>query len=378
MSCHFPYINLVYNVLYMNNQKYPFQQLIFRILTILLIVSILASCQIFPTSATPTTEVETVAAPSLPPTFQTSLTNPFDTPRTYIDDACRYLRNKWNPSNAEPGTVVMVILIRNITPGTAELPNSVSVGEFTKLMEQLKEQGFEAINTKQLQAFMERNITIPTRSVYIIQYGNHDAEYFERYFREYYEDWGWPVVNGWVSDPTLTTPFVEGNLNLEREGFVDHQAQGVLSDTTLSDDSAKTVIARELQGSINGLSENFAKNPVAIIWPNGGFGMRPIEAARQLRFKLGFTTNARGPIFYNWVPLANEVDSQRPAFTPEGNINDPLMTLPTFSPQEAIFALDFVRIIGKEAAAYALENKQLEHEYYEIVCSSEYGPMPTP
>jgi len=365
----------------MNNQKYPFQQLVLRILTILLIVSILASCQIAPVSVSPTTEagtMETITLPSLPTTFETSLINPFDTPRTYIEDTCRYLRNKWNPSNAEPGTVVMVILIRDITPGTAEVAGSVSVAEFSNLMNQLKEQGFEAINTKQIQAFMERNVTIPTRSVYLIQYGNHDAEYFERYFREYYENWSWPVVNGWVSDPTLTTPFVEGNLDLEREEFVDHQAQGVLSDTTLSDDSAKTVIARELQGSINGLSENFAKNPIAIIWPNGGFGIRPIEAARQLRFKLGFTANARGPVLYNWVPLANEVDPQRPALIPEGNINDPLMTLPTYSPQEALFALDSVRIIGKEAATYALENMQIEHEYYEIVCSSEYGPMPTP
>jgi len=322
--------------------------------------------------------METVTLPSLPTTFQTSLINPSDTPRTYIEDTCRYLRNKWNPVNAEPGTVVMIVLIKNITPGTTELPNSVSVAEFSRLMNQLKEQGFEAINTKQLQAFMERNVTIPVRSVYLIQYGNHDEEYFERYYREYHENWNWPVVHGWVSEPNLTASFVEGNMNLEREEFVDHQAQGVLSDTILSDDSAKTVIARELQGSINGLSENFAKNPVAIIWPNGGFGIRPIEAARQLRFKLGFTANARGPVLYNWVPLANEVDPQRPALIPEGNINDPLMTLPTYSPQEALLALDSVRIIGKEAATYALENKQIEHEYYEIVCSSEYGPMPTP
>lgn len=371
-------MKLVYNVSHMNIQNHPLQQLLVRILIVLLIVSILASCQIFPTSATPTIEVEPVTAPSLPSTFQTSLLNPLDVPRTYVDDTCRYLRNKWNPSNAEPGTVVIIVLIKNITPGTAELPNSVSVGDFTKLMEQLKEQGFEAINTKQLQAFMERNVMIPARSVLPIQYGNHDEEYFERYYREYYENWGWPIVNGWVNDPNLTTPFVDGNMNMEREGFVDHQAQGVLSDTTLSDDSAKTVIARELQGSLDGFSRYYAKNPVAFIWPNGGFGIRPVEAARQLRFKLGFTSNARGPLLYNWVPLANEIDPQRPAFIPEGNINDPLMTLPTFSPQEALFALDFVRNVGKEAAAYAMGNKQLEHEYYEIVCSSEYGPMPTP
>jgi hypothetical protein len=367
----------------MNIQKYPFQQLLLRILIILLIVSVLAACQLLPTSATSTLEmktevVETVTPLVLPPGFQTTQLNPFDIPRTYANDTCRYLRNKWNPSNAEPGTVVMVILIKNINPGTAELPDSVSVSEFIRLMDQLKAQGFEAITTKQLQAFMERNITIPMRSVFLIQYGNHDEEYFEKNFRQYRESWGWTIVNGWVNDPALTVPLLQGNIALEREGFVDHQAQGVLSDTILSDDSSKTIIARELQGSINGLAGDFAKTPVAIIWPNGGFGIRPIEAARQLRFKLGFTANSRGPILYNWVPLADEFDPQRPTFIPEGRVDDPLMTLPTYSPNEALFALDSVRIIGKEAAAYALKNKQVEHEYYEIVCSSEYGPMPTP
>ena len=59
-------------------------------------------------------------------------------------------------------------------------------------------------------------------------------------------------------------------------------------------------------------------------------------------------------------------------------INDPLMTLPTFSPNEAFLAIDLARNIGKEAAAYAQSNKEAEHKYYEIVCEEEYGPMPTP
>lgn len=371
----------------MNKLSYPFGQIIFRFLSIVSIVSVLASCQLLPSAQTETPVNATLSetmptqesiTPVLPGTFQTSLLNPLDKPHTYINETCRYLRNKWNPSNAEPGTVVMVLLIKNVNRGTAELPDSISVGELITLMNQLREQGFEAINTKQLQAFVERNVRIPPRSVLIIQDGNHNAEYFDKVFREYWENWGWTIVNGWVSGPDLPESLIQENIELEREGFVDHQARGAFPDTKLSDESAKNVIARELQGSLNGFESYFAKNPVAFIWPNGGFGVRPVEAARQLRFRLGFTSNTRGPIMYNWVPLANEVDPLRPDFPPEGRVNVPPMTLPTYSPNEALMAIDMVRAIGKEAATYAQNNKEIEHEYYEIVCAEEYGPMPTP
>ena len=168
------------------------------------------------------------------------------------------------------------------------------------------------------------------------------------------------------------------NIALENEGFVDHQARGVTPDTVLTDDVAKTIIARELQGSQTGFANQFAKTPTVIIWPNGGFGIRPVEAARQLRFKLGFTSNSRGPILYNWVPLADSVDPQRPSLLPEGTVGDPVMTLPVYSPNEALTAIDTVRAIGKAASEHAELNKNAEFMYYENVCEEEYGPMPTP
>jgi hypothetical protein len=273
---------------------------------------------------------------------------------------------------------VLVIRFQNVNRGTAELPNSVPLLEVRDLMNQLKGQGFEAINTEQLQGFVERNAKIPERSVYLIQDGNHDEEYFYIVFGEYWQNWKWQVVNGWVSDPQTPIELIEQNIILEREGFVDHQAQGVFATAKLSDESAKNVIARELQGSWTGFANIYGKNPLAIIWPNGGFGFRPVEAARQLRFKMGFTMNARGPIMYNWAPLADAVDPQRPNFIPEGTINDPLMTLPTYSPQEALMAIDTARVIGKDAAAYAELNKEAEIMYYESVCQPEYPPIPSP
>jgi hypothetical protein len=355
----------------------PIQQILFRFLTLFGLVIILISCQSAQQISTEEISPE-ATQPYLPVTFQTTLLNPLDIPHPYIEETCKYLRNKWNPMNATPGTIVMAIRFQNINRGTAEIPNSVRLIEVRDLMNQLQGQGFEAINTEQLQGFVERNAVIPERSVYLIQDGNHDEEYFYTVFGDYWENWKWPVINGWVSDPRNMEELIRENILLEREGFVDHQAQGVFADTKLSDESAKNIIARELQGSWTGFANIYGKNPLAIIWQNGGFGFRPVEVARQLKFKMGFTMNMRGPIMYNWVPLADVVDPQRPSYIPEGMIDEALMTLPTFPAEEAINYIDIVRIIGEEAALYAQSNKESEIMYYENVCEPEFPPIPSP
>src|SRR6185295_13546933 len=114
-----------------------------------------------------------------------------------------------------------------------------------RMMAQLHDQGFVAINTDQLHAFMERNAKIPPRSVMIIQDDRHQADNFNKNFRDYWEEWGWPIVNGWQSQPDTPESLWQENIALETEGWVDHQAQGVMIGTLLSDDSSKAVITRE-------------------------------------------------------------------------------------------------------------------------------------
>lgn len=371
----------------MNKQTDIIKQILYRFAPLLLIIFTLISCEPFASNTTTQTEATTTEVseaalytpPPLPSLFQTTLINPLDTPHTYVDDTCRYLKNKWNPdTSAPPGTVVMILMIGRIQPTGAIEPYEINEENFIKTMQELKFQGFEAIKMKEFMAFIERNVKIPSRSVLIIQDGNYDQSYFDRYYRDYWDRWGWTVVNGWQSDPgTPNTLWLE-NTDMEFEGWVDHQAYGVTPDTTLSDESAKTVIARELQGAIDAFGNNYSKNPLAFIWPNGGFGQRPVEAARLLKYKLGFTANQRGPVMYNWIPLADELDPERPDYIPEGKINDPLMTLPRYHANEAFTAIDQVRAIGKEAAAYAEANKDIELEYYDIVCSEAYGRIPTP
>lgn len=390
--------NIVYNGI-MKIKETNMRHLFFRVTVILLIILILISCQPFTTTLAPVTHkpasatvTDTAIVPSIGPTqtaaprtppalpaiYQSAYINPLNTPRTYIKDTCQYLRNKWNPLNAQPGTVVMPILIHGITKGPVEDSGGMNVIDFNRMMQHLYEQGFQAIDTQQFHAFMERNVKIPPRSVLIIQDDRHHIENFDKNFREYWDKWGWPVINGWQSQPDTPESLWEENISLEKEGWVDHQAQGVMIGSYLTDDSSKAIITRELQGSINAFADHFGKTPIAFIWPGGGFGQRPVEAARQLGYQLGFTSNSRGPVMYNWVPLADNVDPNRPAFIPEGKIGDPLMTLPRYWPYEVMNAIDQVRILGKEAAAYAEANKATELEYYDIVCASTYGAMPTP
>jgi hypothetical protein len=355
----------------MKKQADANRHILYRITTLLVIVFILISCEPFTTvpgtTIQQTSEIPQATPYPLPAVFQASRLNPLDTPHTYIQDYCVYLMNKWNRLNAEPGTVVMIIML-----------NEDVQYDLDKIMEQLHTQGFRAINTQQFLAFMERNIKIPRRSVLIIQDNSHSANDYNKKFREYWDKWGWTIVNGWVSEPKASESLWRENIALENEGWVDHQAQGVIPGTLLSDDSSKTVISRELKGPITAFAEQFAKNPIAFIWPGGGFGQRPVEAARELGYQLGFTSNSRGPVMYDWIPLADEVDPARPTYIPEGTIKDPLMTLPRYAPDQVLDALDVVRITGDEAKAYAQANKAVELEYYNAVCEPVYGRMPTP
>jgi hypothetical protein len=313
--------------------------------------------------------------PALPATFVASQLNKLDTPHTYITDTCQYLRDKWNSNNATPGTVVMVVMFHGITQEKAERTHDISKQDFKKLMSDLKDQNFEAINAAQLADFMDHNARIPARSVLLIQDDRHFAENFNEHFRPYWEKWGWPVVNAYIAKDERPDLWAE-NAALAAEGWVDYQAHGVIHNENMSDASTDEFLTGELQGAVTNLQKYFNKTPVAIIWPGGGFGVRPVQFARQYGYRLGFTVNPRGPIMYNWVPLADQADPGRPAFLPEGYVNDPRMVLPRFWPYQVQANLDTVRVIGQDAAAHAEQNKATELEYYEIMCAPTMGPIP--
>ena len=327
------------------------------------------------TPVPPPTAVRT--PPALPAVFTASQLNPLDTPHTYVQDTCQYLYNKWNSNNAAPGTVVMVIMFHGVDREKATDVNDISVQDFNRLMNDLKEQGFEAINMTQIADFVDHNAKIPARSVLLISDDRHRGAYFNDHFRPYHDQWSWPVVNAWISlEDGPRALSLEDNIALEAEGWVDHQSHGYIHNINMSDSSTDEFIKTEFEKSIADLQTNFHKTPIAIIWPGGGFGTRPVQFARQYDYRLGFTINPRGPIMYNWVPLADEPDPARPAFLPEGYVNDPRMVLPRYWPYQVQANLDAVRNIGKDAAAYAEQNKAIELEYYDILCSPTLGKIP--
>ena len=340
-----------------------------------------ASVAASPTAArTPTVSFTLIPSPArtlpaLPVPYQTALLNPLDTPHTYIQEPCQYLHDQWSSANSAPGTMVMVIMFHNITDAALTNPNQISEFNFRQLMKSLHQDGFQAITTLQLDGFLERNSRIPERSVLLVTDDKHTAAYFNVLFRPYWIDYGWPVVNAWVSDDLTTADLWKQQEELNTEGWVDYQAHGVVSDP-ITRDSADEYILGELKGPMDVFQAHFNKTPIAFIWPGGGFTSHSVALARQSGYRLGFTTNPRGPLMFNWVPLADSGDPKRDTWIPEGPVNAPLMVLPRYWDTDAAIHLKDVIQIGLDAATYAQANKPAEMNYYANICSSTYGPIP--
>ena len=310
--------------------------------------------------------------------FSTDLLNPRDTPRNYLADTCQYLHDRWDPANSPPGTVAMVIMFHSVTEDPISNPNQISLVSFQGLMEGLKAAGFEAVTTTQLADFLDRNARIPPRSVLLVADDRHYGAYFEKLFRPYWERFGWPVVNSWISAEGTAPDLWAENADLETQGWVDHQAHGVVHNIPIWPGSTDEYILGELQGSVDAFEEHFGKRPIAIIWPGGGFTPRAAELARRTGYRLGFTINPRGPVMFNWVPLGDQEDPMRPSYQPEAGVNDPLMVLPRYWDTDAILYLQDIVAIGDRAAGDAASVRSTELEYYDIVCAPDYGALPTP
>jgi len=330
-----------------------------------------------PTQAPSPTATAIRTPPGLPGIFQTALLKPSDLPHTYISEPCQYIQDKWSSTNSPPGTVAIAIMFHSImTAGDNVGSNQITQVQFNELMGKLKQDGFEAITTLQLADFMEHNARIPSRSVILIVDDRHFAEYFNQYFRPFWESKHWPVVNAWISTPLSSADLWRQQEELDAEGWVDYQAHGVVHNEPMWPGVTDSYIMNELQGSIDAFKLHFNKVPTAIIWPGGGFSLRSVQIARQLGYRLGFTTNARGPLMFNWVPLADDVTPLHGEWQPEGEMNDPLMVLPRYWDTDAIIHLDDVIRMSQAATAYAGQNKATELEYYDIVCAPRLGPIP--
>lgn len=320
--------------------------------------------------------------PALPGEFATDLLKPLDIPATYIPDACQYLRAKWDPSNAQPGTVIMPIMFHGIAKGETNseatgVYHDMSMNDFRRLMKDLHEQGFEAITMQQAADFLYTNAKIPKRSVLLIVDDRKFRQSFDDTFRDYYEQWGWKVVNAYITLDERPDLWRQ-NAELAAEGWVDYQAHGYVHNVNITPNSSEDYMRQELGKPFETMQKYLDKTPIAYIWPGGGFTPRAVQIAREFNYQLGFTVNPRGPLMFNWIPQAQESDPARPSYIPEASSADPLMTLPRYWSPDARNHIDRVRQIGDAAAEYAESVRAIELDYYDIVCAPVYGAMPAP
>jgi len=329
-----------------------------------------------PTQTSTITPSPTRTPPALPAPYESSLLNALDTPHRYITEPCQFLHDQWSSKNSPPGTVVMTIMFHSITDKAVTSFDQISSYNFRVLMDALHAKGFQAITTAQLLAFMETNAKIPARSVLLVVDDRRTYTYFDVWFREYWQKWGWPVVNAWISTDLSGPALWQQQVDLQNEGWVDHQAHGYQHMPSIGPDSNDVYILQELQKPIEAFQAHFHIKPLAFIWPGGGFTPQAVDYARQLGYRLGFTTNPRGPVMFNWVPLSDVKDPQRSTWIPEGPVKDPLMVLPRYWDTDAIIHLDEVIQIGQASAAYLEQNKPAELDYYDIVCAPKLGPLP--
>ncbi|MBA4420213.1 MAG: hypothetical protein C0391_03610 [Anaerolinea sp.] len=315
--------------------------------------------------------------PSLPGTFQSSVLNPLDTPHTYIEDTCQYLKLKWDPNNSAPGTVVMVIMYHSITDDSGPLGYSQINQDYHQLtMQHASELGFMTITPAQLADFLEKNARIPARSMLLLSDDRHQADFFKTHFVPLLKKYEWSSVTmAWISIATTPLEYFDPLQKLVNQGFLDIQAHGVVHNTPITEFSSDDYIRSELAGSIAFIQERFGVTPIAYIWPGGGFTKRGVEIAREVGYRLGFTVNPRGPVMFNWVPLSDTKDNMR---LPEGGMGDPLLVLPRYWSTDADYRLTEVISIGDAAAAEAAANRDTELLYYDIVCKDTYGPISHP
>ena len=349
-----------------------------------------------PTSTPRPTPTAIRTPPALPAPYTTSRLNPIDQPVGYIGDACQYLRMKWDPDNASPGTLVIPIMFHAIPALETSDPNEITKPQFEKLIADLKDQGFEAITVSQMAEFLETNARIPPRSFVMLLDDRRPGTAFATFLpvleaNNWRMSLAWPI--GYGDDTTDRKPatLVESdplsgtypNLwaqieHYYKSGRFEVESHGYYHNLPMSDESTDSYLRQELEQSMAELTAHFGRRPVAIVWPGGGFARRPVEFARAAGYRVGFTINPRGPLMFNWIPQALARDPMRPVYLPEGPAGDPLLTLPRYWPSQVSAELDNIRLMGKEAAAHAEASRATELEYYDIVCAAALGPLPSP
>ena len=90
--------------------------------------------------------------------------------------------------------------------------------------------------------------------------GRH-AEYFNTYFKPLHDQYGWVVVNAWISATETTQDLWDQNAELEKEGWVDHQAHGVVHNIPIGPYSTRRLHQRRAVRLDHGHASSISTKP---------------------------------------------------------------------------------------------------------------------
>lgn len=316
--------------------------------------------------STPILSPTPLPTPSPPPFFQTRQLLSGVAPQTYLDP-CTYLRLRWTPGNAAPGTIVVPFMYHSVRQSGRPIRDNITVGA-DYLAESLKhahDLGFQTITMAQLADFLHHNAYIPPRSLLIIV-DDRSQGTVRTHFLPLLEDYDWTLTMAYITGVGNDREWQEirdlvatGRVEVQAHGFL-HNAQTYFTETT-----PEEILHQEIEGPITALETHLGTRPRAFIWPGGNFTARAIQIARQAGYDLGFTAYARGPLMFNWIPLGE----------PEQAMHDPLMVLPRYWGTTAYVNLDAAVAIAEAAQAFATAQREQELAWYRQNCSAA-NPIP--
>lgn len=281
-------------------------------------------------------------------------------PVSYLD-TCEYLAARWNPENAQPGSIVVPIMYHGIRKEGGSVNDNITVTEkyFKETLQHAAELGFQTIRIDQLAAFLQRNAYIPPRSLLLI-IDDRRLGTVRNHFMPVLEQNQWTLVMAYITGVAdqrewreIKSVLASGRVEIEAHGFLHNGA------TYFTEKTSADVIHQEIYDPIQAFEENLGFRPRVFIWPGGNFTPTTVAEADKAGYQLGFTAYARGPLMFNWIPQGE----------PERRTGNPLLLLPRYWSTAAYVNLDQAVELGQQAADFAKENRRAELDWYNRYCS---------
>jgi peptidoglycan/xylan/chitin deacetylase (PgdA/CDA1 family) len=309
----------------------------------------------------PRATIDPDITPEPPILFQSKKILRVAKPVTYIEDTCDYLRMRWDPDNAEPGTVIVPVMYHRVK--RAEGERGVNQAYFKQTMREAHRLGFQTITAEQAADFLYHNAKIPPKSLMLFV-DDRRVRVIQEDFMPFLKKYDWTVISSWIISNTDNIPDLWERIEaLYATGHVDVQCHS-LRHVYILPSTPKKTIREEIYGPIPYFEEHFGYRPIAYIWPGGNYTRYAVHTAREAGFRIGFTIFPNGPVMFNWVPLQKA----------DRNIGIPPLTLPRFHANQVKEQLPIAVEMGEQARQQALDHYPQEAAWYSQHCGGELPP----